>query len=213
VSMFDLAGGVQPMWTADGQIGVIFNEEIYNHAELRTELQAAGRVFQTDHSDTEVLLHGYVHWGDSFVEKLNGMWAFALYDRARQRLFVSRDRFGKKPFYYFHEGDTFGFASELPALREHPRCPREISRLSLKKYFAHCYIPAPRSIYARVWKLAGGHSRSFDLGSNELKTWRYWQFVIEPDASTSKLPPSDKSLILPESAELSRREWATHMAP
>src|SRR4030095_7435213 len=101
LSIVDLAGGVQPMWTADGQIGVIFNGEIYNHAELRTELQAAGRVFQTDHSDTEVLLHAYAQWGDSFVTRLNGMWAFALYDRSRKRLFASRDRFGKKPFYYF----------------------------------------------------------------------------------------------------------------
>jgi asparagine synthase (glutamine-hydrolysing) len=195
LSIVDLAGGVQPMWTADGQVGVIFNGEIYNHAELRTELQAAGRVFQTDHSDTEVLLHGHVHWGDSFVEKLNGMWAFALYDRARQRLFVSRDRFGKKPFYYFHEGGTFGFASELPALRQHPRCPREISRLSLKKYFAHCYIPAPRSIYERVWKLPGGHSLSYDIGSGELKTWRYWQYKLEPDEALLRDPSNSQTLL------------------
>ena len=72
------------------------------------------------------------------------MWAFVIYDRARRRLFGSRDRFGKKPFYYFHEGDTFGFASELPALLQHPRCPRNLDALSLKKYFAYCYIPAPR---------------------------------------------------------------------
>jgi asparagine synthase (glutamine-hydrolysing) len=168
------------MWTTDGQLGVDFNGEIYNHAELRAELQAAGRIFQTDHSDTEVLLHAYAQWGDSFVERLNGMWAFVLYDRSRQRLFVSRDRFGKKPFYYFHEGDTFGFASELPALRQHPCCPREISRLSLKKYFAYCYVPAPRSIYERVWKLPGGHSLSYNLGSGELKTWRYWQYELRP---------------------------------
>jgi asparagine synthase (glutamine-hydrolysing) len=195
LSIVDLAGGVQPMWTAVDELGVVFNGEIYNHAELRTELQASGRVFQTDHSDTEVLLHGYAHWGDSFVEKLNGMWAFALYDRARQRLFVSRDRFGKKPFYYFREGDTFGFASELPALRQHPRCPHEISRLSLKKYFAHCYIPAPRSIYDRVWKLPGGHSLSYDLGNNELKIWRYWQYKLEPDEALLRDPSNSETLL------------------
>jgi asparagine synthetase B (glutamine-hydrolysing) len=82
--------------------------------------------------------------------------------------------------YYFHEGDTFGFASELPALRQHPKVSTEISRLSLKKYFAYCYIPAPRSIYERVWKLPGGHSLSLDLSSNELKTWRYWSYVLKP---------------------------------
>jgi asparagine synthase (glutamine-hydrolysing) len=195
LSIIDLSGGVQPMWTTDGQIGVVFNGEIYNHAELRAELQAAGRVFQTDHSDTEVLLHAYTQWGDSFVEKLNGMWAFVLYDRPRQRLFASRDRFGKKPFYYFHEGDTFGFASELPALRQHPRCPREISRLSLKKYFAHCYIPAPRSIYERVWKLPGGHSLSYYLESGELRTWRYWQYRLEPDEALLRDPSQSETLL------------------
>jgi asparagine synthase (glutamine-hydrolysing) len=207
LSIIDITGGAQPMWTSDEQIGITFNGEIYNHIELRAELQDLGRVFQTDHSDTEVVLHAYAQWGDSFVERLNGMWAFAIYDRARRRLFVSRDRFGKKPLYYFHEGDTFAFASELPALREHPKCPREISSLSLKKYFAYCYIPAPRSIYERVWKLPGGHSLSYDFSSGELKTWRYWQFVIEPDPAASA-PPSDGALILPQSAASSRANWA-----
>ena len=185
LSIVDLSGGVQPMWTApavapdgSGELGVIFNGEIYNHAELRAELQSLGRVFQTDHSDTEVLLHAYAQWGDTFVERLNGMWAFVIYDRARQRIFASRDRFGKKPFYWFHENGTFGFASEIPALRQHPLCPRSVSRLALKKYFAYCYIPAPHSIYERVWKLPGGHSLSLDLASGELKTWKYWEFVL-----------------------------------
>ena len=186
LAIIDLADGAQPMWTRDGQLGVVFNGEIYNHAELRAELSALGHQFTTDHSDTEVLLHAYRAWGDAFVERLNGMWAFVIYDRARRRLFASRDRFGKKPFYYFHEHGTFGFASELPALTAHPECPRNLSALSLKKYFAYCYIPAPRSIYERVWKLRGGHSLSLDLASDELKTWRWWEFVIEPDAALAK---------------------------
>ena len=103
----------------------------------------------------------------------------AIHDRDRGCLFMSRDRFGKKPLYYFKEGETFGFASELPALLQHPSCPRDLSPLSLKKYFAYCYIPAPRSIYERVWKLPGGHSFTFDLASRELKTWRWWEFVLE----------------------------------
>lgn len=181
LAIIDIAGGSQPMWTADQRIGIVFNGEIYNHVELRAELEAAGRVFQTDHSDTEVLLHAYAEWGDSFVERLNGMWAFVIYDRERRRLLGSRDRFGKKPFYYFHEKETFGWASELTGLREHPLCPREVSPLSLKKYFGYCYIPAPRTIYERVWKLPGGHSISYDLSTRELKTWRWWQFVLEPD--------------------------------
>ncbi len=178
LSIVDLSGGAQPMWTRDGQVGVTFNGEIYNHAELRAELKARGCEFVTDHSDTEVLLHGYREWGDSFTERLNGMWAFVIYDRARRRIFGSRDRFGKKPLYYFHEGETFSFASELPALLQHPNCPRNLDALSLKKYFAYCYIPAPRSIYERVWKLPGGHSFSYDLASCELKTWRWWEFIL-----------------------------------
>jgi asparagine synthase (glutamine-hydrolysing) len=181
LAIIDLSGGSQPMWTADGAIGITFNGEIYNHVALRKELEAAGCQFQTDHSDTEVLLHGYRQWGDGFVERLNGMWAFVIYDRAKKRLLGSRDRFGKKPLSYFHEGDCFGWASELPALLQHPKCPRDISALSLKKYFAYSYIPAPRSIYERVWKLPGGHSFSYDLANGALKTWKYWEFVLTPE--------------------------------
>jgi asparagine synthase (glutamine-hydrolysing) len=181
LSIVDLAGGGQPMWTRDGACGVVFVGEIYNHAELRAELEARGCDFVTDHSDTEVLLHGYREWGESFVSRLNGMWSFVIYDRAKKRLFGSRDRFGKKPLYYFHEAGAFAFASEIPALLQHPDCPRNISPLSLKKYFAYCYIPAPRSIFERVWKLPGGCSFTYDAGSRELKTWRYWEFVIEPE--------------------------------
>ena len=185
LSIVDLATGAQPMWTHDcancGRLGIVFNGEIYNHAELRAQLVALGHSFHTDHSDTETLLHAYREWGDSFIERLNGMWAFVIYDPARRRLFGSRDRFGKKPLYYFHEGATFAFASELPALLEHTSCPRSISPAALQKYFAWCYIPAPRSIYERVWKLPGGHAFSYDLAANELKTWRWWSFEIEPD--------------------------------
>lgn len=181
LSIIDVTCGAQPMWTADGSTGVVFNGEIYNHAELRAELVQRGCQFATDHSDTEVLLHAYREWGDGFVERLNGMWAFVIYDREKRRLFGSRDRFGKKPLYYFHEGGTFGFASELPALLQHPNCPRNIDALSLKKYFAYCYVPAPRSIYERVWKLPGGHNFTLDLASGRLDVARWWEFVIEPD--------------------------------
>ena len=184
LAIVDLAGGGQPMWTRDGACCVTYNGEIYNHEELRAELKARGCEFVTDHSDTEVLLHGYREWGESFVSRLNGMWAFVIYDRARKRLFGSRDRFGKKPLYYFHEAGTFAFASEIPALLQHPDCPRKLSPLSLKKYFAYCYIPAPRSIFERVWKLPGGCSFTYDAGARELKTWRYWEFEIEPEPMT-----------------------------
>src|SRR5688572_29495976 len=111
LSILDIEGGHQPMWTADGQTGVIFNGEIYHHVELPVELKAAGHVFGTDHSDTEVLLHGYRQWGEGLPGRLNGMWAFVIYDRRARRLFCSRDRFGKKPLYYATQGGVFAFAS------------------------------------------------------------------------------------------------------
>lgn len=208
LSIVDLAGGAQPMWSADGALGVVFNGEIYNHQELRAELKQAGCAFQTDHSDTEVLLHGYRTWGPDFVSRLNGMWAFVIYDRTTGRLYGSRDRFGKKPLYYFHEGDTFGFASELPGLLAHPAAPRSISALSLRKYFAYCYIPAPRSIYERVWKLPGGHSFTLDVATSELKTWRWWEFLLEPDAQLGGgASPSEQSMIVEGGAERVRERW------
>jgi asparagine synthase (glutamine-hydrolysing) len=180
LSIIDIAGGVQPMWTADCQIGVVFNGEIYNHLELRDELERLGHAFQTDHSDTEVLLHGYRAWGEQLTGRLNGMWAFALYDRPRRRLFCSRDRFGKKPFYYFHRRGIFGFASELTALAQHPLLRKQVSAVALRKYFAYNYIPSPLSIYEDARRLPGGHSLVYDIDADEVRVSKYWDFVLEP---------------------------------
>jgi len=138
LSILDLEGGAQPMWNADGTTGIVFNGEIYNFAELRGELARRGQVFRTDHSDTEVLLAAYDEWGDNMVDRLNGMWAFVIHDRRRKRLFASRDRFGKKPFYYHHAPSSglFVFASELDALQAHPDVPRGINPAAVRKYFA-----------------------------------------------------------------------------
>lgn len=186
LAVLDIEGGHQPMWTADGTLGIVFNGEIYNHGELRRELRALGAQFTTDHSDTEVLLHAYRHWGDGFVDRLNGMWAFVIYDRPRRRLFGSRDRFGKKPFYYTHGSDCFAFASELTALRAHPSTPTTVSRLALKKYFAYGYIPAPHCYLEGVSKLPAGHSFAYDLREARVRTWRHWEFRLEPDPALDK---------------------------
>jgi len=180
LAIIDIAGGAQPMWTDDGDIGIVFNGEIYNHSELRDELKRCGARFVTDHSDTEVLLHAYRHWGDGFVRRLNGMWSFAIYDRPRRRLFGSRDRFGKKPFYYLHRPGLFAFASELGALRAHGAIDCPISESALKKFFAYGYIPAPNSILEGIGKLPGGYCLEFDLSSQRLRSWKYWEFEIEP---------------------------------
>src|SRR3990167_8048256 len=155
LAILDIAGGEQPMWNEDGQVGVVFNGEIYNHMDLRNELVAKGHVFRSDHSDTEVLVHGYEEWGEDLPLRLNGMFAFAIYDRRRRRLFIARDRFGKKPLYYSTRAGFFGFASELTALLKHPRVERIIDAKSLRKYFAYGFIPAPNALYKDVAKLPG----------------------------------------------------------
>ena len=187
LSIIDLAGGAQPMWTQDKKIGVVFNGEIYNHAELRAELKALGVIFATDHSDTEVLLHGYRVWGDGFVSRLNGMWAFVIFDRPRRRLFASRDRFGKKPFYYTHRRGLFAFASELTALSAHSAVRASMSPVAMRKYFAYGYIPAPHSILEGVHKLPGGHCLEYDVARSTLRIWKYWDFVLEP---FEEIPPN-----------------------
>src|SRR5262249_52092026 len=142
LAILDIAGGDQPMWNEDGQVGVIFNGEIYNHLDLRRELVARGHSFKSDHSDTEVLVHGYEEWGEELPLRLNGMFAFAIYDRGARRLFLARDRFGKKPLYYTVGEGFFAFASELTALLRHPRVARSIDEISLRKFFAYGFIPA-----------------------------------------------------------------------
>ncbi|MBN2035958.1 MAG: asparagine synthase (glutamine-hydrolyzing) [Chitinispirillaceae bacterium] len=180
LSIIDLAGGAQPMATPDGNLAVTFNGEIYNYQELRRELQDAGHRFATSHSDTEVLLHGYRAWGNRLPEKLNGMWAFTLYDREKKQLFASRDRFGKKPFFYWHTGNLFAFSSEATALLAHSRIRPSISRPGLMKLFAYNYVPAPHSIYEGVRKLPAGHNLVFDIASGSCTIERYWEFVLEP---------------------------------
>ncbi len=182
LSILDLGGGAQPMVTADGALVIIFNGEIYNFAELRAELVAHGHNFVTDHSDTEVLLHGFREWGADLPRRLNGMWAFVIYDRATRKLFGSRDRFGKKPFFYTVQNGAFVFGSELSAVRLHPAVHSGISKRALKKYFGYGYIPAPHSILENVFKLPGGHSFWLDVESLALRTEKYWEFVLEPFA-------------------------------
>lgn len=188
LAVVDLSDGHQPMATADGEFVVAFNGEIYNHRELRLELEGAGYIFQTDHSDTEVLLAGYRAWGPAMVSRLNGMWAFALYDRRRAQLFCSRDRFGKKPFYYSCKNGSFAFASELTSLAAHPGISREISHRALQKYFAYGYIPAPLSIFSDVLKLPAGCSLIVNVGTLEHRIEKYWDLVLEPFTEIPREP-------------------------
>ena len=180
LSIVDLATGQQPMISVDENIVIIFNGEIYNHEDLRTELVKKGHSFKTDHSDTETLINSYIQWGPDFVSRLNGMWAFVIYDKKNGLLFCSRDRFGEKPFFYTFQNGVFAFASELTAFKHHTVLKREISKKALQKYFAYGYIPAPNSIYENIYKLPAGNSLIFSVKDKSFKINKYWDFKIEP---------------------------------
>jgi asparagine synthase (glutamine-hydrolysing) len=184
LAILDIAGGKQPMTTADRALTVVFNGQIYNFAELRRELTQRGARFVTDHSDTEVLLHGWRQWGDDLPNRLNGMWAFAIYDRRAHSVFFSRDRFGKKPLFYFAGANVFAFASELTALREHPAVSGVSSQRALRKYFAYGYVPAPLTFLEGVAKLPAGHSMTLDLTTLTHRVVRYWQYQPTPQQDT-----------------------------
>ena len=179
LSIIDIAGGYQPMWNEDGTVAVVFNGEIYNHLDLRRELESRGHRFASDHSDTEVLVHGYEEWGEDLPLRLNGMFGFAIWDSAKRRLFLARDRFGEKPLYWAHQGGLFLFASELSALAAHRGFEAAVDRLALKKFFAHGFFPAPNAFFRDCRKLPPGHWLSYDLAGGEVRVRRYWEFCIE----------------------------------
>ena len=180
LSIIDPQDGAQPMWTIDGMLGVVFNGEIYNHLELREELENLGHRFQTDHSDTEALLFAYREWGRDMTARLNGMWAFAIYDKRRNEIFLSRDRFGQKPLYYSLQNGTFAFSSELKSLIRHRNIAANISARSLKKYFAYGFIPSPQALFENTYKLPGGYNLILDIAKLGFVSQKYWDFVLEP---------------------------------
>lgn len=183
LAIIDVAGGAQPMHNADSSLVVTFNGEIYNHLELRRELIARGHKFASDHSDTEVLLHGYKEWGVHLPGRLNGMFAFAIHDVARNQLFLARDRFGEKPLYIYHRGGLFAFASELSALSLHPDISPRIDDRALQKYFAYGYLPDRNALWRDCFKLRGGSYLVYDVMTDERRESIYWNFQIAPDYS------------------------------
>ena len=178
-------GSDQPFVSADGQLILVFNGEIYNYRELREQLQREGVLFRTA-GDTEVLLAAFRHWGEDCLQHLNGMWAFAIWDRrrgaGRERLFVSRDRAGEKPFYYRWHAGRFEFASELKGLR----ISGDLDLQALNHYLALGYVPGDLCLAAGVRKLPPAHAGVFDLERGDFRTWRYWQ-LPEPITNSPRL--------------------------
>jgi asparagine synthase (glutamine-hydrolysing) len=173
LSIIDVAGGHQPISNEEGTVTVVYNGEIYNFGELRTELAARGHVFST-RSDTEVIVHGYEEFGRDVVRLLRGMFAFALWDARRAELFIAIDRFGIKPLYWAHEQGDLVFASELQSLLRAGLVSRELDRQSLAEYLALGYVPAPRSILGGVLKLPPASLLTWKPGT-EPEVTTYWQ--------------------------------------
>ena len=199
LSIVDVGGGEQPMWNEDRKVCVIFNGEIYNHLELRRQLESLGHKFATDHSDTEVLVHGWEEWGHELPVKLNGMFAFAIFDYRTESIFLARDRFGEKPLYYLYRSGLFAFASELSALTCHSAIERRASLRAMQKLFAYGYIPAPLAFWEGCNKLPGGHWLHFRMKDHALRIEPYWQFRIEPE---TRFQNTDERALVEELAEL-----------
>jgi asparagine synthase (glutamine-hydrolysing) len=176
LSIIDLAGGAQPMATPDGRYHITFNGEIYNYVELRAAMEQEGVSFVT-HSDTEVILQQFARSGAACLQHFNGMFAFAIWDREQERLFVARDRLGVKPLYYCLRNGELIFASELKALLPHPALERRLDPLSVSKYFTYGYVPAPHTIFKDVYKLQPGTCLMFDRQG--LRQEVYWDIPLE----------------------------------
>lgn len=185
LSIIDLRGGHQPMSNEDDTLWIVFNGEIYNFQTLRQELEATGRHRFKTKSDTEMILHLYEEYGKECVQHLRGMFAFALWDKKNNGLFMARDRFGKKPLVYFQLKDGgLVFASELKALLRHPQCPREVDVNAVYHYLTLQYIPSPQTIFPGVFKLSPAHCLYWSEKEG-LRTWRYWDLRYEPKESIS----------------------------
>lgn len=199
LSIMDLSElGHQPMHSPDQRVSVVYNGEIYNFKELREEL--ADYPFRSD-CDTEVIIAAYLAWGISCVERFNGMFAIALYDRKDETVYLIRDRIGKKPLYYWYQDEELVFASELKPIMACPDFPAEIDRGVLSRFLYQKYINAPESIYRNVYKLEPGAILSFQGG--QIKTWKYWsvsevyrQAAANPVSSYEEAKEQLKALLM-----------------
>ena len=177
LSIIDIAGGSQPIANEDQNVRIVFNGEIYNHRDLRADLEKRGHCYSTN-SDTESILHAYEEYGEDCVHRLRGMFAFALWDDRKGKLFLARDRLGIKPLHYYHDGNRFIFGSEIKSLLV---CdiPRTMFKPALPAYLAYGYVPDPHTMFENIFKLPPGNSLTWEKGSVSVR--RYWdvRFAVE----------------------------------
>jgi asparagine synthase (glutamine-hydrolysing) len=202
LSILDLPGGRQPMTNEDGSVIAVFNGEIYNFQELRSDLLKRGHVFRTQ-GDTEVIVHAYEEYGDDALERFNGMFAVAVYDAKRARLLLARDRLGIKPLYYCARNGALAFASELDALVRSNFVGGTINPAALDAYLTFLYIPAPDTIYEGVRKLNPGEKLVFERGNAVAES--YWSLTFDIDESWTLDSAADRYLeLLTDSVRLQR---------
>ncbi len=189
LSIIDVEGSPQPMLAAGSQVAIVFNGEIYNFADIRAELESLGHRFRT-RGDTETILLGWLEWGERVVERLRGMFAFAIHDARTHTLFLARDRLGVKPLHWAELPDgTIAFASEIKGLLAHPGLPRDLDPAAVEDYFALGYVPDPRSLLAAVNKLPPAHTLTIQRGRPVPAPRRWWDVAFEP-----RLKGSDEQL-------------------
>src|ERR1051326_2808170 len=176
LSIIDAAGGHQPMPNRDRTAWIVFNGEIFNFAELRAELIRAGHRFHT-HSDTETVIKAWDEYGEQCVTRLRGMFAFAIWDERRKRLFAARDRIGIKPLYYYADSEMFAFASEIKSLLQIPEVAREVDTPALADYLRLGYVLTPHSLFRDIHKLPPAHTMTVDQSGIRLE--RYWDIPLE----------------------------------
>ena len=179
LSIIDLSGGSQPLFNEDETVVITYNGEIYNFQSLTQTLLAQGHQFRT-RCDTEVIVHAWEQWGESCVDHFNGMFAFAIWDRNRQALFLARDRIGIKPLYYALLPDDFMvFGSELKAVTRNPSVSRDLDSFAIEDYFTFGYVPEPRSIYKSVKKMEPGTFLQLKHGQTATEPVRYWDVPLD----------------------------------
>lgn len=189
LSIIDLSeGGSQPQTYQS--LHITFNGEVYNYAEIKKELEAKGHQFHS-HSDTEVILHSYSEWGSAALQRFIGMFAFVIYDEARQKLFACRDRAGVKPFFYYWKDGLLLFGSELKALMQHPGFVKEIDTNAAGAYMQFGYVPTPHCIFKNTNKLKPGHYLEMDVASRALHTRQYWNVYDAYNKPTLKIDLPD----------------------
>jgi asparagine synthase (glutamine-hydrolysing) len=183
LSIIDLSSAAhQPMCNEDKTVWIVYNGEIYNFQEIRKELEKKGHLFKSN-SDTEVIIHAYEEWNVDCLKAFRGMFAFAIWDSNLQRLFMARDRLGKKPLVYFHQNGQFTFASEIKALLQVPRVEKKVSGSAIHHYLTYQYIPSPDTIFEGIEKLPPAHYLLYDNKGN-LKVERYWRLNFNSSQKT-----------------------------